>query len=566
MTNLVRRSRFVALFVALWSCLAWPVYAHNERIHQAITDYAYHIALAMSQFPPPIGGPPNLLLNELAAALRAHPELAELYAAAQAAIPKLRALPSGLPEDPTPCNEFFQNDIIALVDVDSDNIPDWPDPFNIPLEERSMSAVTYPVTVHYGHLPIACGIDGHYTPGGALVFANPTSGSTPREQFMSRDYTGVTLGYWAASPDRAIKDWIFRSTTLETIQNPVITTATGAGVSSLVTLACLIACGLFPPLCAVCPALAIGAGAEVIDALTDFDASAMEHDDFVGLGHHLDVKPLPPSEETFDDEPGKFSERAGPNGNPDLLEEAVIALYDLLGWHVRHDLSQGPKNYQIFVNGTSKDDFHADSSPRSAADWETEIGAHIQYTPVDNLALFGWLKFKAKKDKSDAAVAAQGTRRLGWPLHAIGDVSSSMHVIGASGYGHRPYEDSIEEKWDELVFANSIPHSLRQIRTIVERALPWRQFIQQWRADHGGTTDVPVRDLVTALAQQTRAKSIGVPGLFNAGASVEYFFGSETDAIAAYNTAAMTQFQRDSIIDAIAVTLVFLISATEVTP
>jgi hypothetical protein len=73
------------------------------------------------------------------------------------------------------------------------------------------------------------------------------------------------------------------------------------------------------------------------------------------------------------------------------------------------------KNYQSFVNGTNKDDFHADSSPRSAADWETETGAHIQYTPVDNLALFGWLKFKAKKDKSDTAAAAQGTRRLGWP-------------------------------------------------------------------------------------------------------------------------------------------------------
>jgi hypothetical protein len=59
---------------------------------------------------------------------------------------------------------------------------------------------------------------------------------------------------------------------------------------------------------------------------------------------------------------------------------------------------------------------------------------------------------------------------------------------------------------------------------------------------------------------------MGVVGLFNAGASLEYFFGSETVAIATYNTAAMTQFQRDSIIDAIAATLVFLISATEVTP
>ena len=90
---------------------------------------------------------------------------------------------------------------------------------------------------------------------------------------------------------------------------------------------------MMPVLCAVCPAIAIGAGIYVIDAINDIDASSMEHDDFTGLGHHIDMKSLQPGDSTFDDKRGKFMEKAGPGGNPDLLEEMVIALYDLLGWH-----------------------------------------------------------------------------------------------------------------------------------------------------------------------------------------------------------------------------------------
>jgi hypothetical protein len=45
-------SRHKALALALCTILigqpAAPVFAHNERIHQQMTDYAYHLALAMA--------------------------------------------------------------------------------------------------------------------------------------------------------------------------------------------------------------------------------------------------------------------------------------------------------------------------------------------------------------------------------------------------------------------------------------------------------------------------------------------------------------------------------------
>jgi hypothetical protein len=257
---------------------------------------------------------------------------------------------------------------------------------------------------------------------------------------------------------------------------------------------------------------------------------------------------------------------------PDVLEEAVMALFDLLGLHVRHDLSQGPARYQIAVAGTANADFHPDTVFRSSSAWETETGAHIQYTPLDNLALFGWNQFRAAKlAEPGTAFHLLAAARLGATLHGLGDAVSPMHTVGTTGFGHRPYEDSLDNKWEDLVFAEadaSTPGafalSLRQAREIVSRALVWRQFILEWRSTTGTALDMPVRDLVTALAVQTLGKSAGQPGLFNAGASIAYQFGSKSSAVAAYDDAAMTAFQRDTILDGIAATLAVLISSTEV--
>jgi hypothetical protein len=549
-----------ALLVVFIGQSAAPVLAHNERIHQQMTDYAYHLALAMAAVSAG-DTTSNPLVAELAAMLSEDPDLPSFFAAAGLAVPKLRALRSGLPDDPWPC---VDPDVNALVDDDGDSMPDWQLASGT-LLAQPMGGIVYPITTRYANKNQVCEIDKTYTPIGATALVNQESGLTAKEKFRSRDHTGVALGYWAGGPDRALKDWIFRSTTMETLQIPAVTIGTGIGASGLVMAACAIACGMMPILCGLCPAIAIGAGIFVIDAINDFDASSMEHDDFTGLGHHIDMKPLQPGDTTFDDRRGKLMEKAGPAGNPDLLEELVVALYDLLGWHVRHDLSQGPKNYQIAVAGA---DAHPDSVPRSAAQWETATGAHIDYTPVDNLALWGWNEFRTSQPAADPLVAALAAPRLGWSLHALGDATVPMHVVGATGFGHRPYEESFDNRWEELVIADlakpaATAMSVRQARQIVKRALVWREFILQWRAGHGATTDVPVRDLVTLLAAQTRSDAAGIAGIYNAGASLEWQFGTESAANAQYNSSALVAFQRDKALEAVAASLAFMVSGME---
>ncbi len=76
-----------------------------------------------------------------------------------------------------------------------------------------MSKVRLPVGIHYGYGVPVCAIDEKYVPSGVLATVNPGG-------FTKRDYTGVTLGYWSAAPDKETKDWVLRSTTLEVLQNP----------------------------------------------------------------------------------------------------------------------------------------------------------------------------------------------------------------------------------------------------------------------------------------------------------------------------------------------------------
>jgi hypothetical protein len=470
------------------------------------------------------------------------------------ALPVLRQLKSGLVEETTPlgvkkpCSPFGPF---------NGQPPDWQLPSGQVLEATPMGALRFPVTTTFDHGGIFCGIDENWEPSGALATVNVAVGG-------HRDHTGVTLGYHSAGPDFALDDWKMRSTTLETLQDPFVSGSIGAGVSALVLAACAIACGLMPILCAICPAIAAGAGGAVIDAIMSLDAAEFEHSDFVGLGHHVDVKPSPPFASLFDDRRGKFAPEAGPTGSPDTLELMTFVLFDLLGWHVNFDASDGPKNYEVILGGTGSGgigaDAHRNSVDRGASDWEPETAVYLQFTPVDNLARFGWEGFTAQPAATSAAA------RLGWALHALGDASSPMHTVGTAGHGHRPYEDAVDMKYDELVGSESNSQSLATISLVVARAFTWRQAILAWRSQTGLAKDVPLRDLVTVLAAVTRQKASASPAVWKSAESLEYFFGFEDDAKAAYDTSSMNALQRDTVIDAIAVKLAFLVSTAEVLP
>ena len=139
-----------------------------------------------------------------------------------------------------------------------------------------------------------------------------------------------------------------------------------------------------------------------------------------------------------------------------------------------------------------------------------------------------------------------------------------MHPVGTAGHGHRPYEDSVDMKYDELVGSESQSQSLVTIEQVLGRAFLWRQLILAWRTSTGIPKDVPLRDMVTLLATITKGKADASPSVWKSNASLEYFFGSKDAAKAAYESSAMTALQRDTVIEAIAAKLAFLVSTAEV--
>jgi hypothetical protein len=542
----VGRSPLVAVALATLLVVPSPALAHNESVHQRMTDYAYHVMLAAKAQAE--GGAMSERLRVLLQRLATdNPGMAAFYADAGKAADRLRALKSGLRDETTAC---VTPGLIGLV---GSGAPDWQLPPGTALGDARMDQVRLPVTVLYGHGSPVCSLDEFWAPSGALASVNPGT-------WITRDHTGVTLGYWAAAPDKEIEDWVLRSTTLEVLQNPVVVAGIGAGTTVAISVVCALACGLFPIACLACPAVAVGGGFIVIDEITSLDADSLESEDFLGFGHFIDMKPTPANQFFFDQMPAKLMERAGPTGVPDTTESLVTVLFDLGGIHVNHNKSQAPKDYEIVLgaSGAMGSDLHRNTTDRNATAWETPTVPHLQLTAVDNLGMFGYLESKAGRGtRSEAS-------RLGWPLHAIGDASVPMHAVGASGFGHRPYEDCADMVYDELVGSASPGASLATVGQVLQRALTWRSVIQTWRSANG-TTEVPVRDLVTAVAAAARQKASAQPVVFQADRSLQYIVDQD-GATAAYDNPAMAAIQRDLLIEGIAAELAFLVSVTEVSP
>lgn len=238
------------------------------------------------------------------------------------------------------------------------------------------------------------------------------------------------------------------------------------------------------------------------------------------------------------------------------------AAFDLSGLSLDYGDSRGPKRYQISKAG----DFRPDTKIRSRSQWQFHTLPHTPMELLDNLALFGWRNFRNDPNHKASALA--------WPLHALGDAVSPMHTIGSSGWGHRPFEDSVEAIWDQIRFN---PRNLtgtdlaeQQVRAqrIFAQALRWRQFILSWRRNHlSSGNDVPIRDLVTALARETydysNQKMLTHLWPYNPVASTAYFL-RESDGLAMYNRPDAADLVRPLIENGVAAKIAFLTSLVEV--
>jgi hypothetical protein len=256
---------------------------------------------------------------------------------------------------------------------------------------------------------------------------------------------------------------------------------------------------------------------------------------YVGLWHFIDEAPIPGgavNDYNSGKAPGMFYEQAGPTGSPGADDEGVMALADLIGWTLDADQSQGVPNYGSL-----------DEVLRQSSDWEQSSIGHIQFSPVDNLAQFGWNNFSMSSNSSSAFF-------LGWPLHALGDAAEPQHVAGTSAWGHRPYEDEVDNLLDSQLLppppsgcpasCNTPPHKVplvaagaqdqststlsptsQQANRILADAFGfWTQFQSQF-----GKGKLPVRQLVQSLAQQTFTLASAAPGtsVYNDQASTDWF-------------------------------------------
>jgi hypothetical protein len=460
-----------AIAAAMILLLVQPARAHNEIIHQEMTDLAYQVMawIEKNEANQTFDGEPA-------------PGWIAFHTRVVSAPAKLRARSSALATAAAPKSLSCPQAVNGV---------------------QTLPAKWWDTTL--GQVPFAPSFDFAGNDGcgvwldwkGQGIFANLGVNGAPT------DHAGAVLGMWAASIDRRFDDthlWI-RPTSVaglgavKKIVNDAGNTALGL---VLVPIVCFFEC-IFGG-CGSCGDDAEKA-ADTLNPTEEIDGwipgiGDISGDKYVGMWHHLNMNPGASNE--FDDHQGELFEEAGPPGmGMDPVDLVVMAVFDATGLSVNYEDSQGVHAYQI---GASPDGAPL-TRIRDKAQWQYTTAAHTAFEPVDNLAEYGWRRFF---DSPDHPV-----NDLAWPMHAIGDATVPMHVTATSAWGHRPYEDSQEYLWTRVTGQNLSDQEQRAfIARVLQRAFVWSGKIETWRAAHGNTHDVPIRQIVTELAGNTHDYSM----------------------------------------------------------
>lgn len=515
-----------------------PAQAYNQDFHKPLVDYAWQIMLAIDAIGRG-GTSPDQPFRSLAIS-------DDLSRRTQEAVRRIQNLPANLPP---PKDERCADP--ALIAQLGTNTPNWNnngDFFNMPI-----GSAPFPVALDYASGK-DCGIQVNWSPGQAYQLIN------------TRDRSGAILGYWAQYPDTLEDDFhvgIKPTSTggLSLLKEGLI----AAGALPAATIWVPVKCGwkclkslvsFSPGDCEACCKDAVrasgNASRDIVSGIDSFVPilGDFKSDQIVGMSHHINV-PLANSD--YDDISGLLITRAGPLGVPGALEVLATAVADAAGATVRYDDSDAPKNYEII----NAQDGSANSRHRSATDWESLPFPHVAMPPVDNLARYGFGEFNKPPGRQ--------TKFLGYALHAIADATVPMHVAGAFGWGHRPYEDAVSAIADLLLAGDRRSEPIRLNTIILPRVEAYYKIITDWRAANPGqASDVPIRAIVTAAAQTTWAIAKTDPTLFDDALSVGYLADGLDVTTAAYTLkrGVMRQF----VDEAVAASIAFLIATGEVLP
>jgi hypothetical protein len=172
--------------------------------------------------------------------------------------------------------------------------------------------------------------------------------------------------------------------------------------------------------------------------------------------------------------------------------------------------------------------------PRTNPQWQALALGHTEFSPISNLGYYGWQQFIANPSSAYA---------LNWPLHAIGDASAPHHVAGTTAWGHRPYEDEVDDLLDTQLLPP--PHSCTLMPGLEDASSPtmdpaqatriltvgygfWSKYQSQF-----GQNQLPFREMVLDEAQQAYALA-QAGGVYDDPASLLYLV-EPTDADRLYS-------------------------------
>jgi hypothetical protein len=495
--NLVRPTLYGAATLSLVFLVDRPAHAYNWKTHVRMVEVAAQLMQPSSPYSTvaPSGVDPTQWANYISAINAGYTKLGVLQS----------ALPNSGTENAAVCNYG-----------PSDNMSDIPtvrieDMTYLPIQGGQVIAGGSPVQYGGGcsELPIACSSDDNLR-------------------------VGRILGWQGASVDDRLEDTVlwFKPTlagglgVADELASQFYQDAVGALVLPFVCLADLFSGNG----CSFNQATNLANDSNPFELLEGAipGAGAGTSYNYVGFWHFIDVAAGPGP---FNNPRGMLYESAGPYaGIMSPIDVIIMAASDTIGWSVDASPSDGVNRYGAL------DQFH-----RSYPLWQAFTFGHIEFSPITNLAAYGWQQFVGNPK------SALG---LSWPLHAFGDAAEPQHVAGTTGWGHRPYEDEVDFLLDDQVLPPPTSCTLARASTTdetgggyldpdaapVSPAQAARILLDGfnfWTTYHSqfAPGQVPIQQMITDLANQTLQLALVAEGnqvgsVYNDFASIVYQSGA----------------------------------------
>lgn len=499
-----------------WLTCAPPAAAHNQSIHQAMTDLSWQMMVFVE----------NTGIDQVG----------EGDAEWHAFLRRVAATTTRYNAQPAQIFELIQ----TRTDSCTPALADW----NKPLAE-------IPKAPRWDFKDlIECGVDMNWKPS--------------LDGVRDTDRIGAALGVWAAHPDFAFGDthlW-YRATNaagIGAVRDVVNEITEDSLAIALVPIVCLVE-WLFGDGDCLDDAKKL---ADDMNPTEEIDSwipgfGDISDENYVGLWHFIDMNDGASND--FDPRQGKLFDEAGVPGEPmDPLELVLMAYFDTTGLSVNYDKSDGVSNY----TADTANDGIANTVRRGKGDWQFTTVAHTPFEPVNNMAWFGWKNFRDEP--------THPVRMLGWPLHAIGDASVPHHVMGTSAWGHRPFEDSQDLIWSSVWnFKLGQRETQRPaVERVMRRAFEYWKLIEAWRTANGGTKDIPIRQIVMELAGRTHAYAMqqhaatGGDWPFSHLGSTTYLVAKNASNKAYADTAGAAEKVRPLYEDGMGATVALFVAAAE---